>query len=94
VSSVLVTDSSSGFGELIARTLAGRGHHVYASMRETAGKNLAAAQRLSEWATTTGYALRVVDLDVTGDASVEAAAKQVRASEGGLDAVASPVAAY
>jgi NAD(P)-dependent dehydrogenase (short-subunit alcohol dehydrogenase family) len=87
VSSVLVTGSSSGFGELIARSLATRGHHVYASMRETAGKNMAAAQRLSEWAATNGHALRVVDLDVTSDASVGAAVEQVLASASGLDAV-------
>jgi len=87
VSSVLVTGSSSGFGELIARSLATRGHHVYASMRETAGRNMAAAQRLSEWAATNGHALRVVDLDVTSDASVGAAVEQVLASASGLDAV-------
>ena len=38
-------------------------------MRESAGKNAAAAQRLSEWATKNGYTLRVVDLDVTSDDS-------------------------
>src|SRR5712691_9146956 len=56
-------------------------------MRETAGKNTAAAQRLSEWAATNGHALRVIDLDVTSDASVAAAVEQVLASAGGLDAV-------
>jgi len=87
VSIVLVTGCSSGFGELIVRSLATRGHHVYASMRATAGKNAAAAQRLSDWATTHGHALRVIDLDVTSDDSVGAAIEQVLASAGGLDVV-------
>jgi NAD(P)-dependent dehydrogenase (short-subunit alcohol dehydrogenase family) len=56
-------------------------------MRATTGKNAAAAQRLADWAMLNGHALRVVDLDVTSDASVEAAVAQVLASEGGLDAV-------
>ena len=56
-------------------------------MRETAGKNVAAAQRLSEWAVSNGHALRVVDLDVTSDASVQTAVEQVLTSAGGLDAV-------
>jgi NAD(P)-dependent dehydrogenase (short-subunit alcohol dehydrogenase family) len=56
-------------------------------MRQTAGKNAAAAQRLSAWAVSNGHALRVVDLDVTNDGSVEAAVEQVLAREGSLDAV-------
>src|SRR5260370_41162333 len=56
-------------------------------MRATAGKNAAAAQRLSDWATTHGHALRVIDLDVTSDDSVGEAIEQVLASACGLDVV-------
>jgi NADP-dependent 3-hydroxy acid dehydrogenase YdfG len=36
---IVITGASSGFGELTARALAKAGHIVYASMRETAGRN-------------------------------------------------------
>jgi NAD(P)-dependent dehydrogenase (short-subunit alcohol dehydrogenase family) len=36
---IVITGASSGFGALTARALARAGHIVYASMRETAGRN-------------------------------------------------------
>jgi NADP-dependent 3-hydroxy acid dehydrogenase YdfG len=36
---IFVTDASSGFGTLAACALARAGHTVYASMRETTGRN-------------------------------------------------------
>jgi NADP-dependent 3-hydroxy acid dehydrogenase YdfG len=38
---IVITGASSGFGAPAARALATAGHTVYASMRETAGRNAA-----------------------------------------------------
>ncbi len=36
---IVITGASSGFGAMSARALADAGHTVYASMRETDGRN-------------------------------------------------------
>jgi NAD(P)-dependent dehydrogenase (short-subunit alcohol dehydrogenase family) len=82
---VLITGSSTGFGRLIAETLAGKGHTVYASMRGVAAKNEKAAGELR--ALTTSGKLHVVELDVTSQASVDAAVKGILDQGGKIDAV-------
>jgi NAD(P)-dependent dehydrogenase (short-subunit alcohol dehydrogenase family) len=82
---VLVTGCSSGFGDLIARTLSKNGHHVYASMRDIAQGNAAAAERLRAFAGAEGLRLEVIELDVTNDESVRRAVEHVLSREGGLD---------
>jgi NAD(P)-dependent dehydrogenase (short-subunit alcohol dehydrogenase family) len=87
MSVVLITGTSSGFGELMARTLATQGHRVYASMRGVTRRNAEAAGRLTEWATGANIPLSVVELDVTNDASVHDAVDHILASEGSIDVV-------
>ena len=84
---ILVTGSSGGFGELITRTLAEDGHHVFATMRGVAGKYVAAAGQLVEWARTQGLTVEVLELDVTNQASVDTAIAKILASAGHLDVV-------
>jgi NAD(P)-dependent dehydrogenase (short-subunit alcohol dehydrogenase family) len=47
---VLITGASSGFGLLSAKALARAGHIVYASMRETKGKNAKAVAEVAAFA--------------------------------------------
>ena len=87
MTTVLVTGCSSGFGDKIARTLASHGHHVYASMRDVQHRNASSARQLGDWAASSQYPLRVVELDVTDAASVESAVSHVIAAEGQIDVV-------
>ncbi len=83
----LVTGCSSGFGELIAKTLATDGHHVYATMRGVQSRNATAADTLRHWAREQDLALDVLELDVTDDGSVHTAVARVLASADGIDVV-------
>lgn len=83
----LITGCSSGFGELIAKTLATRGHKVYATMRGVQSRNAAPAESLRTWAREQDLALEVLELDVTDDASVQSAVSQALASGDGIDVV-------
>ena len=84
---VLITGCSSGFGEVTARTLAAAGHHVFATMRDLAGRNAEAAERLRAWASEHGGRLDVVEMDVAADGSVNAAVEAIMASGAQIDVV-------
>jgi len=74
---VLITGCSTGFGYMSAKYLAEKGHHVYATMRNINGKNTKAASELKEFATSNGYSIEVVEIDVTSDESVNNAVSKL-----------------
>jgi len=82
---VLITGTSSGFGHLIAETLARKEFHVFATMRNMKTKNAAASRELEQLAERESLNLTVLDLDVTEDASVERAVNEVAAKGGRID---------
>ncbi len=77
---VLITGSSSGFGELTTRSLSQAGYAVYATMRNVNGKNAEKAQELNGLNGVT-----VLDLDVTNQSSIENAVNTVINREGKID---------
>lgn len=84
---IVITGASSGFGALAARALAKAGHTVYASMRETEGRNKAQVEAVQAFSRENGVDLKTVELDVTSDASVEAGIVKVLEQEGHIDTV-------
>ncbi|WP_349427826.1 SDR family NAD(P)-dependent oxidoreductase [Microbacterium sp. LWS13-1.2] len=79
MSAVLVTGATKGLGRETARQLAAAGHTVYAGARD-GERGRAAANEIGA---------RFIQIDVTDDASVAAAAAEIDASEteGGIDVV-------
>jgi NAD(P)-dependent dehydrogenase (short-subunit alcohol dehydrogenase family) len=87
MSVILITGASTGIGNLTARRLADAGHTVYASMRDPAGRNTEPAAQMRAYAHDTGTDLHVIALDVTSQASAEAAVQTVIERHDGLDVV-------
>lgn len=82
---ILVTGASSGFGRLTGEALAKAGHTVYASMRDTKGRNAPQVQAIAKFSKENGVDLRTVKLDVQRQASVDGAVAEVIADSGRID---------
>jgi len=82
---IVITGASSGFGRLSANALAKAGHAVYASMRDTAGRNASQAAAVKKFAHDNKVDLRPIELDVSSEKSIEAGIRQVVVEQGRLD---------
>jgi len=84
---IVVTGASSGFGLMTARALAHAGHSVYASMRETEGRNAPQVAEIAAYAQKHGIDLRSIELDVASQASVDVAIARIVTDNGRLDVI-------
>jgi NAD(P)-dependent dehydrogenase (short-subunit alcohol dehydrogenase family) len=82
---ILITGASSGFGAMSAYALVDAGHTVYASMRETSGRNADKVAAAARYAREKGVDLRTIELDVLNQASVDKAISTIIADAGRPD---------
>jgi len=79
---ILITGTSNGFGNDIAKTLAAAGHRVFATMRDMNGRHRDAAKDMQS------KGIQTLELDVTSNASVDSAFKELFGkTDGRLDVV-------
>jgi NAD(P)-dependent dehydrogenase (short-subunit alcohol dehydrogenase family) len=84
---IVVTGAANGIGGITCRELALAGHRVYASMRETKGRNSHRVQEVEEFARQHDVDMRAVELDVSSQQSVNSAIETIIAENGRLDVV-------
>src|SRR5262245_23461612 len=79
---VLITDASNGFGRLTAEALALSGHTVYAGLREGKGRN---AKRIAAFSHKHDVNLRVIEIDLRSQESVDKAVAKILIATGRID---------
>src|ERR1700722_11230275 len=84
---ILITGASRGFGAATARRLADAGHTVYATMRETVGRNAKQVEAARKFAAENNVDLRTTELDVSSQESADRAVQQVLGAAGRLDII-------
>jgi NAD(P)-dependent dehydrogenase (short-subunit alcohol dehydrogenase family) len=78
---IIITGSSNGFGLKAAKDFADKGNKVFATMRHPNGKNAHAKADLESHSTN----IKVVDMDVTDEASVKEAMATILAEASKID---------
>jgi NAD(P)-dependent dehydrogenase (short-subunit alcohol dehydrogenase family) len=78
---VIITGSSNGFGLKAAKDFADKGNKVFATMRKPDGKN---AEKKAELEGHSVH-IKVVDMDVTDEASIKNAIDNIIAEVGNID---------
>ena len=86
---ILITGTNSGFGWLAANSCAALGHTVYATMRDTQGRNAEKAKALAQHAH-----IEVLDADTTDDRAVTDAVATILKKEGRIDTVVNNAGVY
>src|SRR5690349_13108738 len=83
----VIAGASSGFGALTSRALAKAGHCVYASMRDTAGRNARQVDAAMQFAKQNNVDLRTIELDVASQESADQAIETIIHEQKRLDVV-------
>ncbi|MCB0738868.1 MAG: SDR family oxidoreductase [Bacteroidetes bacterium] len=78
---IIITGSSNGFGLKAAKDFGDKGNKVFATMRNPNGKNANAKADLENHSAN----IKVVDMDVTNDASVKEAMSTILSEAGNID---------
>jgi len=86
---ILITGTNSGFGWLTAKSCAALGHSVYATMRDTKGRNADKAKDLVHQAN-----IEVLDVEVTNGKAVTDAVADIIKKEGRIDVVVNNAGIY
>jgi NAD(P)-dependent dehydrogenase (short-subunit alcohol dehydrogenase family) len=86
---ILITGTNSGFGWLAALSCAALGHKVYATMRDTNGRNADKAKKMGE-----NSNINVLDVDVTDGKSVINAIATILGKEGRIDVAINNAGVY
>lgn len=86
---ILITGTNSGFGWLTANSCAVLGHKVYATMRDTKGRNAEKAKQLAAVEN-----IEVIDLEITNGKSVTDAVSSIIKKEGRIDVVVNNAGYY